>query len=333
MPARAALRDGITRVNGAPAVVACVLLITLVVALPFSLVIRNALESHFGNSMIAEQAAAGVHVQWWSEFTAQAGTLGQTFQPRIIGFAAVLDNLSALVDGDTRPAPILWLGAFYLLVWLFLSGGILDRYARTRPTNSHEFFTACGVFFVRFLRLAPFMALAYYMLFAVVHPFLLVDSFSALTRDVTAERTAFFMRLGLYALFGTLLLSVNVVFDYAKVRAVVEDRRSMAGAIVAGMRFVRRNAAAVAALYGLTGALFIALLFLYALVAPGAGSTGAGVWIGVIITQLFLLGRLWIRLVFFASEISLFQGRLAHAGYVARAPAARREPPIVENAV
>src|SRR5687768_9906251 len=208
MPARAALRDGITRVNAAPAVLACVLVITLVIALPFSLVIRNALESHFGNSMIAEQAAVGLHVQWWSEFTAQAGTLGQTFQPRIIGFAAVLDNLSALVDGDTRPAPIMWLGAFYLLIWLFLSGGILDRYARTRPTNSHEFFTACGVFFVRFLRLAPFMALAYYMLFAVVHPFLLDDSFAALTRDMTAERTAFFMRLGLYALFGTLLLSV-----------------------------------------------------------------------------------------------------------------------------
>jgi hypothetical protein len=86
-------------------------------------------------------------------------------------------------------------------------------------------------------------------------------------------------------------------------------------------------------LYVLTGALFIALLLLYALVAPGAASTGAGVWIGVVITQLFLLGRLWIRLVFLASETALFQGRLAHAGYIARAPAARREPPIVENAV
>ena len=333
MPARAALRDGITRVNRAPAVLACVLLITLLTALPFSLFIRNALEAHFGNSMIAEQAATGLHVQWWSEFTAQAGTLGQTFQPRIIGFAAVLDNLSALVDGETRPAPILWLGGFYLLVWLFLSGGILDRYGRTRPTHSHEFFTACGVFFVRFLRLAPFIALAYYILFAVVHRFLLDETFAALTRDVTAERTAFFIRFGLYALFGALLLVVNVIFDYAKVRAVVEDRRSMVGAIVAGARFVRRNAGAVAALYVLTGALFIALLLLYALVAPGAGSTGAGVWIGVIITQLFLLGRLWIRLVFFASETALFQGRLAHAGYIARAPIARREPPIVENAV
>jgi len=272
-------------------------------------------------------------VQWWSEFTAQAGPLGQTFEPRIIGFAAVLDNLSAVLDAEARPAPIVWLGGFYLLVWLFLSGGILDRYGRARPTYSHEFFTACGVFFLRFLRLVPFMALAYYVLFAVVHGALFDETFAALTRDVTVERTAFFMRLGLYAVFGALLLLVNVIFDYAKVRAVVEDRRSMVGAIAAGARFVRRNAASVAALYVLTGALFIALLLLYALVAPGAASTGAGVWIGVVITQLFLLGRLWIRLVFLASETALFQGRLAHAGYIARVPAARREPPIVENAV
>lgn len=328
-----ALRDGIRRVNRAPVILVCVLLITLLTALPFSLFMRDALKAHLANSVVAEQVALGVNVQWWNEFTEQAGTLGQTFRPAIIGFAAVLDNLSAFADGESRPAPILWLGALYLLLWLFLSGGILDRYARGQPTRSHEFFTACGVFFVRFLRLAPFIALAYYILFAIVHPFLLEETYAELTRDVTVERTAFFIRLALYAAFGVLLVFVSVIFDYAKVRAVVEDRRSMIGAIVAGARFVRRNAGAVAALYALTGALFVALLILYALAASGGGSTGAGFWIGLVIAQLFLLGRLWIRLVFFASETALFQGRLAHVGYIATAPAVRREPPIVENAV
>ena len=328
-----ALRDGIRRVNRAPVILVCVLLITLLTALPFSLFMRDALKTHLANSVVAEQVAGGVNVQWWNEFTAQAGALGQTFRPTIIGFAAVLDNLSAFADGESRPAPILWLGAFYLLLWLFLSGGILDRYARGRPTRSHEFFTACGVYFVRFLRLAPFMALAYYILFAVVHPFLLDETYAAVTRDVTVQRTAFFIRLALYAVFGALLVFVNVIFDYARVRAVVEDRRSMIGAIVAGARFVRRNASGVAALYLMTGALFGVLLVLYALAASGRGSSGARFWIGLAVAQLFLLGRLWIKLVFFASETALFQGRLAHAGYIATAAAVRREPPIVERAV
>ena len=328
-----ALRDGISVVNRAPVIIGCVFLVTLLAALPFSMMMRDALQAHLGDSMVAEQVAHGVNVQWWNEFTEQAGTLGKTFQPGIIGFAAVLDNLSVLADGEGRPSPLLWLGACYLLLWLFLAGGILDRYARARPTRSYEFFTACGVYFVRFIRLAPFIALAYYVLFAVVHPLLFEQLFDDLTRDVTTERTAFLVRLALYGIFGTLLVLVSIAFDYAKVRAVVEDRRSMIGAIAAGARFARRNAAAVAVLYLLTSCLFVALLLVYAIASPGAGSTGAGVWLGAAIGQLYLLGRLWIRLVFFASETALFQGRLAHAGYIASAPVARPEPPIVENAL
>jgi hypothetical protein len=332
MPTLAVLRDGIRRVNRAPVVIACVFVVTLAAALPFSMIMRDALQAHLGNSMIADQVASGVNVQWWSEFTQQAGTLGRTFQPGIIGFAAVLDNLSAFADGDARPAPVLWLGAAYLLMWLFLAGGILDRYARARPTRSYEFFTACGVYFARFLRMAPFIAMAYYVLFAIVHPLLIDRLFGELTRDVTVERTAFFIRLALYAVFGMLLALVSIVFDYAKVRAVVEDRRSMIGAIAAGARFARRNAAAVGALYAATGCLFVTLLAVYAIAAPGAGSTGAGVWIGLAIGQFYLLGRLWIRLVFFASETALFQSRLAHAGFIASAPVARPEPPMIEAA-
>jgi hypothetical protein len=35
--------------------------------------------------------------------------------------------------------------------------------------------------------------------------------------------------------------------------------------------------------------------------------------------QVYVLARLWVKLVFWASETALFQSRLAHAGYVARA--------------
>ncbi|RPI50373.1 MAG: hypothetical protein EHM55_21545, partial [Acidobacteria bacterium] len=159
MGATAALAAGIGLVNRAPVILACVFIVTFLAALPFSMLMREAFASHLGNSLVAGQVARGVNVQWWTEFTRQAGPLGQTFQTTIIGFAAALDNLSTLADGGTRPAPVLWLGAFYLLLWLFLSGGILDRYARARPTRSYEFFTACGVYFTRFLRLAPFLAI------------------------------------------------------------------------------------------------------------------------------------------------------------------------------
>jgi hypothetical protein len=328
-----ALTDGIRLVNRAPVILGCVFLVTLLTALPLAVVMRDAIQTHLGNSMMADEAARGVNVQWWSEFLDRPGVLDKTFQTTIIGFAAVLDNLSTMADAGRRPGPILWLGAFYLLLWMFLAGGILDRYARARSTSVYEFFAACGTYFVRFLRLAPLAALCYYLIFAVVHPLLFDGIYQDAIRNVTAERSAFFVRLALYLMFALTLAAVNVVFDYAKVRAVVEDRRSMIGALAAGARFVRRNAAGVAGLYFMNTMLFAGVLLMYSLVAPGAESTGMRIWAGVLVSQLYLFARLWVKLVFFASETAFFQGRLAHAGYIASAPPPRPEPAIVERAI
>jgi hypothetical protein len=328
---RDAFLQGIGLVRRAPVILLTVYLLTLLTALPFAAIMHGDLRTHLGNSMAAEQAARGVNLQWWTEFSERAGEIGKTFETTIIGFAAVLDNLSAFADGEARPSPLLWLGAFYLLLWLFLAGGTLDRYARSRPTHLHEFFAACGVYFVRFLRLAPFIFAAYYVLFAVVHPFLFFSVYEGLIRDVAIERNAFLIRLAIYAVFGFLLMVVNIVFDYAKVRAVVEDRRSMAGAMIASLRFVNRHPGSVSALYALSMLMFAAVVLLYAMLAPGAASSGPGVWLGFAIGQLYVAGRLWVRLLFFASETAFFQGRLAHTGYVANASAPRREPPIVEQ--
>ena len=96
----------------------------------------------------------------------------RTFKPTIIGFGAVLDNLSAFVDNTARPIVIVGAAAAYVLLWLFLAGGIIDRYARDRATGAHGFFSASGVFFFRFLRLAVVMSLVYGLLFGYVHGWL-----------------------------------------------------------------------------------------------------------------------------------------------------------------
>jgi hypothetical protein len=138
--------------------------------------------------------------------------------------------------------------------------------------------------------------------------------YPALIEGVTLERTAFFYRAGLYLLFLAPLLVTNLIFDYAKVRAVVEDRRSMIGALVAGWRFVRRNPGAAVGLYALDALLFLAVIGVYFLAAPGANQNVLAFAVG----QLYIVLRVIVRLQFAASQIALFQGRLAHAGYVAR---------------
>src|SRR5206468_11606377 len=67
-----------------------------------------------------------------------------TFKPTIIGFGAVLDNLSGFLDDTSRPIVIVGAAAVYIVLWLFVAGGIIDRYARDRATRAHGFFSASG---------------------------------------------------------------------------------------------------------------------------------------------------------------------------------------------
>jgi hypothetical protein len=310
--------DGMRRVTRAPFVLLGVWALTLLVSMPLAASLRSMLANHLGRSLAADPAARGVNYDWMQEFGEQATGLGVTFKPTIIGFGAVLDNLSAFMDNTRRPVVIVGAAAVYILLWIFVAGGIIDRYARNRATRAHGFFSACGVFFFRFLRLAAMQWVVYAFLFGFMHGWLFDRLYPRLIHDVNVERTAFFIRVALYLVFGMLVAACALAFDYAKIRAVVEDRRSMAGAVGAALGFIQRNYGAAVGLFGVNFLLFAIAVGMYALVAPGAGTSGVSMWIGFVIGQLYIVARLWVKLVFWASETALFQGRLAHAGYVAR---------------
>jgi hypothetical protein len=322
MTAAAALVDGWRRVLRARTLVAGVWLFSIALALPFALVLRDAIARHLGDSLAADAAANAVNFDWWNEFLAQSSGLGQTLTPSVIGFAAVLENLSTIADSPVPSGTLSLVIAAHVAGSIFLLGGVLDRLARDRAVGTHGFFAACGVFFFRFLRLAIIAGAAYAALIAWVHPWLFDQLYPDWTREVTVERTAFAVRVLLYAGFGAILIAINLLVDYAKIRMVVEDRRSAIGALIAAGRFVRRQPASALVLYLLNSAIFLAVLALYFVVAPGAGGSRAAIVAGFVVSQLYVALRVVARLAFAASQIAFFQGRLAHAGYTAR-PAAR----------
>jgi hypothetical protein len=329
----AAFADGWGRVLRAPVILLSVFLATLLFAMPSGRIVEQHIADSLGNSLDARTMVGGVNSEWWERFGKDATGIDRTFTPTIIGFGAVLDNLSRFLDNGTVPLAVAGLAAGYLLLWLFVVGGILDRYARMRPLRAPAFFSACGVFFVRFLRLAVIGALGYLFLFGVVHGWLLDHFYRWATRDLTVERTAFVIRVVLYIVFLCLALFWNVVMDYAKIRAVVEDRRSMLGAMLAAWRFVVSHPMKAGSLYLLNGAGFLLVVALYALVAPGAAGGTAAAWIGFAIGQAYLLARLAVKLAFYASQTSLFQRSLAHVAYTAAPEQVWPESPAAEAIV
>ena len=331
MPVMSAFRDGARRVRGAPMVLAGLFGVTLLIGLPLSYVLRGMLAAHLGVSLAADTAAAGTNYEWWQEFSAQASGLGKTFVPSIVGFGAVLDNLQGILDNLPLATAVVGVTAAWLIVWSFLTGGVIDRLARGRRTRSHGFFAACGMHFWRLLRLGALAWAGYGFLFRYVHGWIFSGILGLLTRDVTVERTAFAYRVAGYLLFGTLLIACNVVFDYARVRLVVEDRRSAIGALLAAGRFIRRHAAGVVGLYALNAIAFFLLIGLYALVAPrtpgGRLSTAAMLGIG----EAYIIARLFLKLLFYASETALFQAALAHAAYTAAPAVVWPDSPAAES--
>ena len=330
MPIVTSLLDGLRRVVRAPLILVGAAMLTLLLAVPLGLLLRGELLRALGESVVADAMADGVAWDWWQQFSSQATGLARSFTVSVIGFAAVLVNLSALLDGDGQQPVIVAVVVTYLLVWTVFSGGVLDRYARNRATRSAGFFSAYGLYGSRLLRLAIIAGLTYGFLFGVVHGWLFDDLYEGMTRNVTVERQAFAVRAALYLVFGLLLVAVSLVFDYARVRAVVEDRRSMLGALVAGWRFVRRRPGMCAGLYLANGLVLLAVMASYALLAPGAGSTGPSLWLAFLTGQAYVMARLASKLLFYAAEIAYFQSQLAHAGYVAAPAPVWPESPAVE---
>jgi hypothetical protein len=316
-PVLGAYFEGWRRVLAAPALTASVLVVTLLVALLLGAALGGMLAQHLGSSLEAETAQFNWHAGWAAEFAAQAQGLGRTFTHEIIGFGGTLKILSGIVDNVALNPVLLGAAAAYGVLWMFLTGGILDRLARGRPVRTAAFFAACGVYFVRFIRLGAVMALAYWAIFKFLHPLLFTRIYDHYTRDSTSELNAIILRSALYLLFGFTLFIVNLIFDYAKVRTVVEDRRSVVGSLGASMRFIRRRPFRAFGLYLLNGVGFLIVLRLWLVAAPQAWDSIG--W-AFLVTQLYLLVRVWLRLVFVASEVVFFQGELAHAGYTARAP-------------
>jgi hypothetical protein len=327
-PILGAFLEAWRRVWRAPAVALGALAASFLLALPLGIVMQRSMEAHLGSSLEADSAADGWNAGWAAEFGSQAQGVTRTFSYEVLGFGGTLAIISGMADRVALDPALAAAAAMSIALWVFLSGGVIDRLARGRAIGAAHFFGTCGVFFWRFLRLAIMVGAAYWVLFNWLHPFLFSKVYHHFTRDMTAERDGIVLRTTLYIVFALALAFVSVVADFAKTRAVVEDRRSMLGAIGAALRFIRRRPFRVAGLYLLSVIAFLVILRLWMQIAPSAGAAN---WVALLLAEFYLLLRVWAKLAFMGSEIVFFQGELAHAEYTAAPPIVWPDSPAAEG--
>ncbi|HWR51691.1 MAG TPA: hypothetical protein VN428_11325 [Bryobacteraceae bacterium] len=233
-------------------------------------------------------------------------SLGGTTWPERMNGRFDLDWLFEFVyrSGDTASTTfgpvVLALGAGYVLLTTFLSGGAIAHFASgTQRYDAAVFWGACGRNFGRLLRLVVYSVIFY----AIV---LMANSaLAALGGRIWAES----MEERPVAIYGwaraavtlLLLLYVNMVVDYARVRLVVDDSRKSLRAALGSFGFVARNFGVAAGAFAIVFALFAALV--------GTGHVLVRVlpWVLVIIVQQgFVFGRILVKLLFYASETQVY---------------------------
>ncbi len=285
-------------------------LVNIIMALILSIPMQKDLKASFGNSLVEDNMKKGFDYWWYRHFQYEDKGLSNTFFAFVGGWGAVLENLEGLVTGELfdQYYPVLALGIIYILLNILFAGGIIGLYHDAEAKFSlAEFFKHAGSYFWRFSKLFVISLPFYILLVYLLRGKLFMTIFGA-TMDNSTEWPSFWMILGVNILALFLLCLVNMIFDYAKIATVVKQKKSMIIQTGKAIGFVFKHFSKTLRLYYLIFLVGAILIVIYALIEPLFDQTV--LWTLIlffIIQQLFILGKIWIRLTFYASQLELYK--------------------------
>ena len=302
------LRKGLATVKAAARLILLLYAVNLAFSLVLAVPLHRSIAQSIGRSDAGDRLAKGFDYVWWEEFRDKGRGISRSFGPSVTGRGALLNNLEGLVEMRfvEWPAEVILALLIFLVLRAFLAGGTLDLYRQEAPRFSLRPYLEGAVRrFPTFLGLMAFSWVLYGLVGFVLLPRLrgLVEGISS--RALT-ERPGFWLGLGLGALVWVLLLVVQMIFDYARIRSVLRERRSVWGSFVDGLGFAGRHPAAT---LGLAAILFLAgavLSVLYVLVREAVGQgTPGGVALAFAVQQAFILGLIGLRYWAYAAQMHL----------------------------
>jgi hypothetical protein len=289
-------------------------LMLFIINLTFSLLLAvpmyHSLKASFGQSMVNERMAEGFDYLWWEEFRDQAQGVEKTFTPSIIGKGALLNNLEGLITlrvFDLPPAVLIF-GLLYIILHTFLAGGILTIFGKANSRfRMKEFFLGAGTQFLPFVLL---MLISWVFFFLIAQVF--IGSFASILDSIRenaySEVTPFFYGLLFSGITLFLFLFVQMVFDYGRIRLVIEKSRNVLRAALGGSGFVFRHLGSTLAIFFILFLAQVLLSITYVLIQEFIPQSH---WIGVLtaflIQQLFIFGLIWIRCWLYASQLELYR--------------------------
>ena len=197
------------------------------------------------------------------------------------------------------------IGLFYMILNIFLSGGILSALIKGQKLNITEFLSECVLYFNRFLKL--FLISLVLLLMVFLLNMLLSRLFGYFTEEAATEHLSIILFMTRVIILVIVLAFINLLFDYAKIMTVVYDYHKMMETVKLALMFIMMSLIKTVGLYKLYLFTAVGIFLLYWVVESALQvSSGFMVLVFFIWTQIYMILKLWVRLGFFAGQYSFY---------------------------
>ena len=262
---------------------------TVLAALPVAGLMAHTLAETARLGYTAPLGRGALNPDWWLRLEQRGAPLAAEFLPRTLGFAGTLDTLEMFLVGPRSHAAVLVASlVVFAMAWAAIWAVVLTRFARRRESG-----------------LRPAIAAARRW----TGPMLLVSATAAVALVIPY---VLFAGTNLSLLFTAAVLVVGLLSDLARAHMIVAEERSLTGNLQGAADVLRRAPGAIILIC-------IVVFVLHVLLAGGYGAgevlggARVGGWRAVAAAQMYVAGRVVLRLFWGASLLSLTQHELSAA--------------------
>lgn len=253
-------------------------LFSAVLTLPFAAVFTESVRK----SLVGSSLLSGFSYRWYVEFVHANGAYFNSLLPQVV-----------------------LLFVIYILVEAFLAGGFFASFAAGEKVRMATFFSqsASKFFPILLVTLAEVMVL---FLLYELNAVWVVANKEAVRKALTGYHV-FNAELWRYAAVAIIFYVVNMVTDFVRAAVAIDDE-TFVGKVVRGLSFVMKHPLSSIGVYGGASIFSAAVIAGWFYLNSGIrASDVSGVLLEIAVGQIFVLLRIFSKLIFYAGEAALYK--------------------------
>jgi hypothetical protein len=252
-------------------------------AVVLSLSIYNTLHDNLGRSLISDRLTNSFDYFWYLQFR----------------------NLYEL-QLDQIPFVIYSIVVIYTIIQTFFLGGLIAVFNQPKKNHTVDLFYGGVKYFNRFLKVMLISVLFYAVAFKIND--LTGDLISWMYKNSESALGDFILRSLRYTLLIFLIGVVSILSDYSKVSLAVKDKTHIIKEVFASIIFIKNNFYIVFITFLIVACLGALGVVVYNIIHITIARTSYYLLILIfILQQMLIIFRLLIRMLFCATEVTIFK--------------------------